>query len=130
MLMHVRHIVVAITKADASTSEATAALISLTEAEFTSRGITAHDIIITSAHSGLGIEDLRHVLTTLTTQVSDSDISSPTRFFVDRVFTIAGAGTVVTGTLGGAVIHVGEELIVARTQKTIKVRSIQHTWIF
>ena len=125
MLMHVRHIVVAITKADASTIEANATLVSLTEAEFTSRGITAHDIIITSAHTGLGVEDLRRVLTTLTTQVSNTDLSSPTRLFVDRVFTIAGSGTVVTGTLGGAGIHIGEELIVARNQKTTRIRSIQ-----
>ena len=125
MLMHVRHIVVAITKADASSNEANASLVSFTQAEFTSRGITAHDIIITSAHNGLGIEDLRRVLTTLTTQVSVSESFSPTRLFVDRVFTIAGSGTVVTGTLGGADIHIGEELTVARTQKPTKVRSIQ-----
>ncbi len=125
MLMHVRHIVVAITKADASTSEAIASLTSFTKTEFTSRGINAHDIIITSAHTGLGTEELRHVLTALTAQVSETDSFSPTRLFVDRVFTIAGSGTVVTGTLGEADIYIGEELIVARTQKSTKVRSIQ-----
>jgi selenocysteine-specific elongation factor len=45
--------------------------------------------------------------------------------FVDRVFTIAGSGTVVTGTLSGAALHEGDELIVARTQQSTKIRSIQ-----
>jgi selenocysteine-specific elongation factor len=125
MLMQVRHIVVALTKADASTHDAMTALVARTESEFASRGLTPHNIIITSAHTGLGLEELRDALTALTQVVSAASTSSPARLFVDRVFTIAGSGTVVTGTLSGAALHEGDELIVARTQQATKVRSIQ-----
>jgi selenocysteine-specific elongation factor len=125
MLMQVRHIVVALTKADASTHDAIETLIARTSSEFSARGLTPSNIIITSAHTGLGLEELRDALTALTHDVSAASTSSPARLFVDRVFTIAGAGTVVTGTLSGAALHEGDELIVARTQQATKVRSIQ-----
>jgi selenocysteine-specific elongation factor len=123
--MQVRHIVVALTKADASTHDAIETLIARTSSEFSARGLTPSNIIITSAHTGLGLEELRDALTALTHDVSAASTSSPARLFVDRVFTIAGAGTVVTGTLSGAALHEGDELIVARTQQATKVRSIQ-----
>ena len=125
MLMQVRHIVVALTKADASTHDATTALVARTESEFASRGLTPSNIIITSAHTGLGLEELRDALTALTHDVSAASTTSPARLFVDRVFTIAGSGTVVTGTLSGAALQEGDELIVARTQQSTKIRSIQ-----
>ncbi len=125
MLMQIQHYVVAITKSDAATSDAIAELVDVTHTEFSSRGITPHDIIITSAHTGTGIEDLRTVLARLTSDALTLNTSTTPRLFVDRVFTIAGSGTVVTGTLGGASIQIGDDLIVARTQQSTKVRSIQ-----
>ena len=125
MLMQVRHIVVSLAKADASTHDATTALVARTESEFASRGLTPHNIIITSAHTGLGLEELRDALTVLTHDVSTTSTTSPARLFVDRVFTIAGSGTVVTGTLSGAALHEGDELVVSRTQQPTKIRSIQ-----
>jgi selenocysteine-specific elongation factor len=125
-LMHVQHIVVAITKVDASTPEHTQQLMTATREIFSSRGIKPHDIVCTSAHTGEGIEQLRAVLTTLTSQPQPHNSAhNEPRLFIDRVFTIAGAGTVVTGTLGGAPIHVGDELVLSHTGAPTKVRSIQ-----
>jgi selenocysteine-specific elongation factor len=45
--------------------------------------------------------------------------------WVDRCFTIAGAGTVVTGTLAGGTVSVGDRLDVAGDDKTVVVRGIQ-----
>jgi len=125
MLMQVQHIVVALTKADATAADAIDALTSHTESEFAVRGLTLRHLIVTSAHTGAGLDELRTVLHALTTEVSATSSTSPPRLFVDRVFTIAGAGTVVTGTLGGTPIHEGDELVVARTQESTKVRGIQ-----
>lgn len=125
MLMQVRHIVAALTKADATTPDAIDALATQTQSEFAGRGLTLNNLIVTSAHTGAGLDELRTVLLALTNEVSATSTTSPPRLFVDRVFTIAGAGTVVTGTLGGAPIHEGDELVVARTQESTKVRGIQ-----
>ena len=122
--MQVRHIVVALTKSDASAHDAIEALIARTSSEFSARGLTPSNIIVTSAHTGVGLDDVRRALTALTHDVATAPETSP-RLFVDRVFTIAGAGTVVTGTLSGAAIREGDELVVARTQQATKVRSIQ-----
>jgi selenocysteine-specific elongation factor len=125
MLMQVRHIVVAFTKADATTPDAIDALATQTQSEFAVRDISLNKVIVTSAHTGAGLDELRTILLTLTNEISATSTTSPPRLFVDRVFTIAGAGTVVTGTLGGAPIHEGDELVVARTQESTKVRGIQ-----
>jgi selenocysteine-specific elongation factor len=126
LLMHIQHVVVAITKVDVSTPEQIEELITVTNEILTSRGITPHDIIRTSAHTDEGIEQLRIVLTALTsvTQPRLNSYNEP-RLFIDRVFTIAGSGTVVTGTLGGAPVHAGDELVVARTGHTTKIRGVQ-----
>ena len=48
-----------------------------------------------------------------------------TRLFVDRVFTIAGAGAVVTGTLGSGRISVGDEVTILPQGRSARVRSME-----
>src|ERR687897_805127 len=48
-----------------------------------------------------------------------------TRLFVDRVFPVAGAGTVVTGTLTGGPLAVGDEAEVLPTSVRARIRSLQ-----
>ncbi len=45
--------------------------------------------------------------------------------FVDRVFTLSGAGTVVAGTLRGGALSVKDELTLWPAGETVRVRSIQ-----
>ena len=47
------------------------------------------------------------------------------RLFVDRVFTIQGAGTVVTGTLTGDRVAVGDEMALEPGDRRVRVRSLQ-----
>jgi selenocysteine-specific elongation factor len=49
----------------------------------------------------------------------------PARLFVDRVFSVSGAGTVVTGTLSSGSICAGDEFVVAGTGQRVNVRSVQ-----
>src|SRR5262249_19758584 len=56
-------------------------------------------IVPTSMHGGTGIEDLKAALANQCAQLpTPRDFGKP-RLFVDRVFTIRGSGTVVTGSL-------------------------------
>ncbi|HEX5630491.1 MAG TPA: SelB C-terminal domain-containing protein, partial [Acidimicrobiia bacterium] len=52
------------------------------------------------------------------------DLGQP-RLWVDRSFTIAGAGTVVTGTLTGGTLRVGDALSVYPSEATVRVRALQ-----
>jgi selenocysteine-specific elongation factor len=53
------------------------------------------------------------------------DIGKP-RLFVDRAFTLRGIGTVVTGTLSGGTLRVGDEVVVQPRNMRARVRSVQN----
>ena len=78
-----------------------------------------------SAVTGAGLDDLRKAMTALVTGLPAPDLGAPTRLWVDRVFTIRGAGTVVTGTLPAGQVRVDDELTVARTGQAVFVRGLQ-----
>src|SRR5262249_30271263 len=52
-----------------------------------------------SARTGAGLPELRAALDTLVAGLPASDPTAPVRLWIDRRFTIRGAGLVVTGTL-------------------------------
>src|SRR2546430_17538409 len=51
--------------------------------------------------------------------------SPGSRLFIDRVFTIKGAGTVVTGTLGGDCLDVGDEVELYPARRRARIRGPQ-----
>ncbi|HEX5937031.1 MAG TPA: selenocysteine-specific translation elongation factor [Actinomycetota bacterium] len=81
-------------------------------------------IVRVSAETGAGLDDLRVALDDL---LAAAPVPADTRarLFVDRVFTIAGAGTVVTGTLGGGRLVVGDEVELYPRGRTARIRSLQ-----
>ena len=83
------------------------------------------DIVAASAHTGQGLETLVNNLVSLSKNSSRTVRPESPRLFVDRVFTMKGAGTVVTGTLDTASIRTGDALIVARTKSDIRIRELQ-----
>jgi selenocysteine-specific elongation factor len=82
-------------------------------------------IVPTSVRTGTGVE---HLAATLSTELSSvkphHDISKP-RLFVDRVFTLRGIGTIVTGTLTGGVLRRGQQLMIYPINLETRIRSIQ-----
>ena len=82
-------------------------------------------IVPTSVRDGMGIEKL---VNTLATQLAKTqpqrDICKP-RLFIDRVFTLRGIGTVVTGTLTGGSLHRGQQIVVYPGNLETRIRSIQ-----
>jgi selenocysteine-specific elongation factor len=78
-----------------------------------------------SARTGSGIDDLRRSLTQLTEDLPTRSNDTLVRLPIDRVFTIKGFGTVVTGTLIGGSIRVGDELAIESPGRKTKVRGIQ-----
>ena len=82
-------------------------------------------IVPTSVRSGMGIEKL---VSTLAVQLarteSQRDISKP-RLFIDRVFTLRGIGTVVTGTITGGSLRRGQQIIVYPSNLEARIRSVQ-----
>ena len=82
-------------------------------------------IVSTAAPSGLGIDDLVDALRNeLRAAPPPADLGKP-RLSVDRVFSIGGAGTIVTGTLSGGRFTVGQRLIVQAGGRATRLRTIQ-----
>jgi selenocysteine-specific elongation factor len=82
-------------------------------------------VIAVSSISGAGFDDLR---AEIARQITDLDRGGAEGFFqlpIDRVFTIKGHGTVVTGTARGSNISLGDRLIVVPGGDVVRVRSIQ-----
>jgi selenocysteine-specific elongation factor len=86
----------------------------------------AVEAIPVSARTGAGIEQLRAALERAAhASRSRAELPGPTRLHVDRVFTIKGAGTVVTGTLWSGTITRGDRLKLLPAGTPARVRGVQ-----
>ncbi|WP_433226844.1 SelB domain-containing protein [Actinomadura formosensis] len=79
--------------------------------------------VMVSGTTGEGLDDLRAALERLTASLPAPDADADVRLWIDRVFTIRGRGTVVTGTLGAGTISVGDRL--ACGGDLVRVRGLQ-----
>lgn len=67
-------------------------------------------VVAVSALRGDGLDALRRALDDLAARLPEPDPVAPVRLWGDRSFSVSGAGTVVTGTLGAGTVRVGEGL--------------------
>ncbi len=82
------------------------------------------EVVPVSAQTGEGIDRLIAALDTVTADVRVASGDRP-RLWVDRSFSISGAGTIVTGTLLDGPLAVGDELVVAPRDLKVRVRGLQ-----
>ena len=82
-------------------------------------------ILPVSAHTGQGLDALKAELATLVEAYEPHRRSDLLRLPVDRVFTMKGYGTVVTGTLVSGKVKVGEDVTVYPGGLASKVRTLQ-----
>jgi selenocysteine-specific elongation factor len=118
----VSHGVLAVTKTDLMDADLAA-----DEALERIRRTSLGDIpwVAVSARTGQGLSRLRTALDELVAGLPDSDPGAPVRLWIDRGFTIRGAGLVVTGTLAAGTVRTGDTLEVARTGARYVVRGMQ-----
>jgi selenocysteine-specific elongation factor len=128
-LLGIRHGVLALTKSALVTAEG------LTEVR---REIAAHvegtfladaEVVAVDAPSGVGLDDLRSALDALLITTPEAADRSRPRLWIDRSFTVRGAGRVVTGTLTGGSLRVGEQLEVRPgphgRPEPVRIRALQ-----
>ena len=78
-----------------------------------------------SSTTGEGIDILRSVLFDIVQSLPDKKFDGPGFVHIDRVFTIKGSGTVITGSLSGGKLSEGEEITILPKGITTKIRGIQ-----
>jgi selenocysteine-specific elongation factor len=78
-----------------------------------------------SARTGQGLDDLRAALDAVTARLPVRPLDAAFRLPVDRVFTLAGVGLLVTGTAWSGRVREGDTVEVLPEARTARVRSVQ-----
>jgi selenocysteine-specific elongation factor len=115
-LLRVEAGVVALTKIDAVEPERVADVSEL---------VPGAEVVRVSAVTGEGLPELRAALAHAAAGVETRERGGPARLYVDRVFSLPGAGTVATGTLWSGAIAAGDRLQVLPAGFEARVRSVQ-----
>lgn len=118
--------VIALTKTDLVRDPGWLELVQLDLAELVSGTVLdGAPMIPVSARTGQGLDELQTALVAqLAAQPVPADVGLP-RLWVDRVFSVSGFGTVVTGTLLGGKLTVGQEIMLLPDGKMGRVRGLQ-----
>ncbi|TMK86710.1 MAG: selenocysteine-specific translation elongation factor [Actinobacteria bacterium] len=82
-------------------------------------------VVEVDALAGVGVDELRDGLDDLLAATPTAVDRGRPRLWVDRVFAAKGSGTVVTGTLTGGSISVGDELALVPGDRRVRVRALQ-----
>ncbi|HEX4488162.1 MAG TPA: selenocysteine-specific translation elongation factor [Terriglobales bacterium] len=124
-LLSVRSGITVLTKSDSVDAE-TLDVVRLEVEDFL-RGsfLESAPIIPVSSLNGSGIEELKSALLKAATDVPARDSTALTRLPIDRVFSVKGFGTVVTGTLVSGAIRKEDELEVFPQRSLARVRGVQ-----
>jgi len=78
-----------------------------------------------SALTGAGIPQLSQTIDGLLSVIEGKKSTGPVRMPIDRVFSVQGFGTVVTGTLHSGSVKLGQDLAIEPGHRIAKVRSLQ-----
>ncbi|RJQ52973.1 MAG: selenocysteine-specific translation elongation factor [Actinobacteria bacterium] len=117
--------VVAITKADLVEEDWLELVADEVGALVADSSLAGAPIVAVSSKTGEGLDELLPILDELAAEAAARPLEAPFRLPVDRVFTMAGAGTVITGTLWSGSVKLDDEIEVLPSGKKARARSIQ-----
>jgi selenocysteine-specific elongation factor len=116
---------VALTKADLVDAERIAAVSADIRTLLQDTGLAGAEILPVSAVTGAGIDSLKARLADATSERRERRGGGLLRMAIDRSFTLAGTGTVVTGTLLAGQIAVGDQVTVLPQGLSARVRGLR-----
>ena len=125
-LLSVRRGITVLTKSDLVDAE-TLEVVRLEVEEFLCGSFLSgkSPIVPVSSLTGAGLDQLKQALVKVAAEVLAKDSTALARLPIDRVFTIKGLGTVVTGTLVSGAIRKEEEVEVFPKGQRVRVRGVQ-----
>jgi selenocysteine-specific elongation factor len=123
-LLGIRRGLVALSKSDLADAERIAEVTAELHELLSDTALEDAPILPVSAQSGEGMEALRAALAYAEAATAEPGADGAFRLAVDRCFTLAGAGTVVTGTVLSGSVAVGDQVVVSPSGLAARVRSI------
>jgi selenocysteine-specific elongation factor len=123
----IRHGLIVITRADRAPEGAAAKVLEQAREELSKTGLVDAPGVIVSAVDGSGLTELGAALDRVLSQLPPPETTARVRLWVDRSFTITGAGTVVTGTLAAGTLASGDRLDLLGVHRTrsVVIRGLQ-----
>ncbi|WP_027017374.1 selenocysteine-specific translation elongation factor [Corynebacterium pseudodiphtheriticum] len=124
--LDIRHGLIALTRADRADATRRAEVTAQVRHELAGTALADAPLVEVSAHTGEGIAQMRQVLDEVLAQVPAPDPQARVRVWIDRAFSVKGAGTVVTGTLSAGTLRVGDKLELASPDggRAVEVRGL------
>ncbi|MDK4237241.1 selenocysteine-specific translation elongation factor [Corynebacterium pseudodiphtheriticum] len=124
--LDIRHGLIALTRADRADATRRAEVTAQVRYELAGTALADAPLVEVSAHTGEGIAQMRQVLDEVLDQVPAPDPQARVRVWIDRAFSVKGAGTVVTGTLAAGTLRVGDKLELASPDggRAVEVRGL------
>ncbi len=123
-LTGVRHVSAVVTKIDRVTDARTASVVETVRDLLARNGFPGSSALAVSSETGAGFAALSDHLAELARARVAPEAGAGFRMAVDRCFTLTGAGTVVTGTVGAGRAQVGDLLMLTPRGTQVRVRSI------
>lgn len=117
--------VIALTKSDLVEPERLASVAEDLRTRTKGTALDGAPVVPCSATTGSGLDELAAALDAMIANAPPAAQDERPRLHVDRVFTIAGAGTVVTGTLTGGALAIGDEVELLPGGIHARVRGLQ-----
>ena len=123
----IQHGLIVITRADRTTEDAATHVLERAREELSQTGLRDAPGVVVSAVDGSGLTELRAALDRVLSQLPPPETTARVRLWVDRSFSITGAGTVVTGTLAAGTLAVGDrlDLLGAHRTRSVVIRGLQ-----
>jgi selenocysteine-specific elongation factor len=124
-LLGIERGVVAVTKADLVDGEWLGFVTESIGELLRTTGLADIEIVPVSSVTGSGLDELQHALDRALLGFERSFDSQPARLPIDRVFSMSGFGTIVTGTLIGASLRIGERVEISPGGRPARIRGLQ-----
>jgi len=124
-LLEIERGVIVLTKRDLVDGEWLELITEETRERLAGTALANAPIVAVSSTTRAGLDDLKTELTAMLSAMPERIDSGKPRLSIDRAFTVAGFGTVVTGTLLGGVLEVGQEVELLPEGVRARVRGIQ-----
>ncbi len=124
-LLGVRQAIIAITKIDMVEADTVELVKDDVTKMMAEHSIEILDFCPVSSTKGLGFDELKHSFATVLGKRPERDTTGPVFLPVDRVFSKAGFGTVITGTLVKGKLGAGDQVMVAPMMRQARVRRVE-----
>ena len=124
-LLGIEDFIVVLTKADTVDDDMLDLMEEDIRDQFKGTPIETASIVRVDSISGRGLPELINNIDRMAERVRPMNITAEPRLNIDRIFTVKGFGTVITGTLLEGTIRVDQDLVIYPKEIPVKVRNVQ-----